>query len=473
MSVVYNPEPIAEQFILDDRKQTFILGPVGSAKTTAILFKIVHRAQQQAPSPLDGIRRTRWVIVRNTGTQLKDTTIKSWLTWFPAGMAGQWVGGFGNTFLLKFGDVEAEVLFRPLDGPDDVRRVLSLEVTGAILDEFVEIPQQIVEALDGRCGRYPSAKDGGATWWGMWGASNPGNEDSWWHDWLYEAWTDDHDGALKKKKLGYYQQPSGFSPHAENVSNLPGGPGYYQELAVGKDDNWVKQFIEVQWGYSLKGKPVYRAFNPDIHVATRPLIYNPYLPLVMGFDAGLTPAATFGQQDPHGRLLVLAELTSENMGARRFARDKIIPMLNMRFPKAQLLVAADPAVSQRAQTDERSVRQVLEQELGVRVRPASSNTLADRLDAVGDFLCRLTDAGPAMLIDPSCSDLIRGYKSGYRYAVSNKGQTADSPEKNSFSHVHDANQYMCMEFRGGQIRDARRRKAATVGFGQQNNSYVY
>ena len=473
MSVNYSPEPIAEQFILDDRKQTFILGPVGSAKTTAILFKIVHRSQLQAPSPIDGIRRTRWVIVRNTGTQLKDTTIKSWLTWFPAGMAGNWVGGFGNTFLLKFGDVEAEVLFRPLDGPDDVRRVLSLEVTGAILDEFVEIPQQIVEALDGRCGRYPSAKDGGATWWGMWGASNPGNEDSWWHDWLYQPWGGDHDGKLKARKLGYYQQPSGFSPHAENVDNLPGGQGYYQELAIGKDENWIKQFIEVQWGYSLKGKPVYKAFNPELHVANRPLIYNPYLPLVMGFDAGLTPAATFGQQDPHGRLLVLRELTSENMGARRFARDKVLPLLRTTFPGCQLLVAADPAVNQRAQTDEKSVRQILEQELGVKVRPASSNTLADRLDAVSDFLCRLTDSGPALIIDPSCTDLVRGFKSGYRYAVSNKGQTADAPEKNSFSHVHDACQYMCMEFRTGQARDARRRVAASVGFQRQNNPYVY
>jgi len=475
MSITYAPEPVAEQFILDDRKQTFIVGPVGSAKTTAILFKIVHRAKLQAPSPHDGIRRTRWVVVRNTGTQLKDTTIKSWLTWFPAGAAGHWVGGFGNTFLLRFGDVEAEVLFRPLDSPEDVQRVLSLEVTGAILDEFVEIPQAIVEALDGRCGRYPSAKDGGATWWGMWGASNPGNEDSWWYDWLYSPWENDPQGTKKNRVFGYYQQPSGFSPHAENLTNLPGGRDYYTNLADGKSEAWIKQFIEVQWGYSLKGKPVYRAFKPEYHVSTRPLMYNPHLPLVMGFDAGLTPAATFGQIDPHGRVLVLRELTSENMGARRFARDKIKPMLAMHFPQCRLLIAADPATTQRAQTDEQSVRQILEKELGVRVRPASSNTLADRLDAVNEFLCRLTDEGPAMLIDPSCTTLIRGFKSGYRYAVSTKGQTADSPEKNMFSHVHDACQYMCMEFKSGDARDARRRRAAAVGFGHnvQRNSYVW
>ncbi len=471
MTINYTPEPIAEQFILDDRKLTYIVGPVGSAKTTASLMKIVHRAQLQAPSPVDGIRYTKWVVIRNTGQQLKDTTIKSFLTWFPEGQAGNWQGGYGNTFVMRFADVHCEILFRPLDSPQDVQRVLSLEVTGAVFDEFTEIPQEIVEAVEGRLGRYPSKVHGGATWHGMWGATNPGNEDNWWYDFLYSPWPDDPDGSVKARKLGFYEQPSGFSPRAENLANLPND--YYKSLAEGKSDAWIKQFIEVRWGFSLKGKPVYRSFNPDIHVAARPLIYNPHLPLIMGFDAGLTPAATFGQLDPHGRLLVLAELTSENMGAKRFANEKVKPLLRTRFPGVQLVIAADPATSQRAQTDESSVRRVLEEELGVRVYPARSNTLADRLGAVEHYLCRLTDAGPALLLDPSCTTLARGFKSGYRYPVNNKGQQGDSPEKNSYSHVHDACQYMCMEAQGGEVRDARRRKAASVGFHRSVNPYVY
>lgn len=472
MSVNYTPDPIAEQFILDDREFTYIVGPVGSAKTTAILFKIIHRAKLQEPSPVDGIRHTRWVIVRNTLPQLMDTTLKSWYTWFPNGVAGNWVSGT-KTFWMRFDDVEIEVMFRPLDTPEDVRRVLSLEVTGAILDEFVEIPKEIVEALSGRCGRYPSKKDGGATWWGMWGATNPGNEDNWWYDWLYSEWEEDFNNEGKNRKLGYYQQPSGFSPNAENVHNLPGGADYYKNLAVGRSPEWVKQFIEVQWGFSLKGKPVYRAFNPTIHVATRSLIYNPHSPLIVGFDAGLTPSAIFGQLAPDGRLLVLSELVSENMGAKRFCNDKIKPHLAMKYPKPLLQFAADPATNQRAQTDEATVRSVIEKELGIRVYPTNSNALSDRLGAVEDFMCRLTDNGPGLLIDPSCTQLIRGFKSGYRYAVSNKGQVADTPEKNQFSHPHDALQYLCQEARGGAVRDARRRVAATVGFRPTNNPYVY
>lgn len=473
-SITYTPSPTCEQFLLDERPQTFIVGPVGSGKTTAILFKIVTRAMAQAPSPRDGIRRTRWVIVRNTLQQLMDTTLKSWLQWFPDGEAGQWVSG-SKTFWLRFGDVEAEVLFRPLDTPDDVRRVLSLEVTGAILDEFVEIPREIVDAVEGRCGRYPAAIDGGPTWWGMWGATNPGNEDNWWFDYLYSPWEDDFNNQAKEAKLGYYEQPSGFSPHAENLDMLPGKAGYYKNLSVGKTEAWIKQFIEVQWGYSLKGKPVYRTFDPNIHVAKRPLLYNPYLPLIIGFDPGFVwSAAVLGQPDPHGRLLVLEEVIGHQMGARRFCSEKLRPTLAMRYPNPQLLIIGDPAGQASSMTDEKSVFKILREEMGVPVRPAPSNLLEPRLQAVEDYLSRLTDHGAALLLDPErCPTLIRGFKSGYRYAVNNKGAQADKPEKNEYSHPHDAMQYLCMAAKGEQARDARRRSASAIGFHNPSNPYVY
>ena len=471
-NIEYTPPPTVSEFIESEQFYNFIIGPVGSAKTTGILFKIVYHATRQRPSPVDSIRRSRWVVVRNTLPQLKDTTINSFMTWFKHGEAGRWISST-NTFVFKFGDVEAEVLFRPLDTPDDVSRVLSLEVTGAILDEFVEIPKEVVEALSGRCGRYPSAKDGGPTWWGMWGASNPGNEDIWWHKWLYDDWEGDVDGSEKRNTLAYFEQPSGFSDDAENIDNLPGNRGYYENLAKGKSAQWVKQFIEVRWGYSLRGKPVYNAFSPDVHVAKKTLIYNPRLPVYMGFDAGLTPASAFGQLDPHGRLLLLGELVSDNMGARRFCREMIVPYIARRFPGCELIVAADPAVNQRAQTDERSVAQVLREELQVPVKPAFSNTLVDRLGAVDDYLTRLVDGVPAFLIDPNeCRVIIRGFTSGYRYPVSNKGIKGDSPEKNAYSHPHDAVQYLCMATKT-EVSRAARLKSVSHMMRPVSNPYVF
>jgi hypothetical protein len=45
------------------------------------------------------------------------------------------------------------------------------------------------------------------------------------------------------------------------------------------------------------------------------------------------------------------------------------------------------------------------------------------------------------LIDPRCSMLIKGFRSGYRYRVKKSGEMEDKPDKNEFSHIHDALQY--------------------------------
>lgn len=479
MSIDYTPTPTGAALIQSLKKYSFVVGPVGSSKTTACLFKILYHAKRQRRNPADGIRYTRFVVVRSTNRQLFDTTLKSFFSWFPPGVAGEWQAT-QKTFIFRFDDVYCEVLFRPLESPADVSNVLSLELTGAMIDEFVEIPREILDAVESRTGRYPDKKLGGNSWKGVWGASNPGTQDSWWYDWLYEVWPDSDDGvdgaAMQEENLNFFEQPSGFSPDAENLENLPpyraGDNTYYRELAKGKTDSWVKQFIEVQWGYSQRGKPVYKAFNRELHVAKQPLKYNPHLPIIMGFDAGLTPAAVFAQQDSFGRVLILAELVSENMGAQRFCREKVKPLIARLFPGCKMTVVADPATKQRAQTDEKTVAAVLEKELGVKVQPASSNTLAARLGAVDGFLTLLTEAGPALLIDPSCKNAITGFTAGYRFAINAKGVAADAPEKNNHSHLADAIQYMALGFADGAAREARARKHTHHAV-QSRNTYVY
>lgn len=442
----YTPSPTVSRFIQSEKFYNWIVGPLGSGKSVGALFKILYHAKRQVPSPQDGIRRTRWVVVRNTKPKLKDTTMKSFFSWFTPGVAGKWMTT-DDRFEFRFDDVHAEVIFRPLDTPDDVGRVLSLEVTGVVIDEFIDIPAEIIEALGGRCGRFPAKKDGGASWWGMWGASNPGNEDSWWYDWLYEPWPEtdltrfgnaaaEAAESIKSKDelFAYFEQPSGFSPDAENLENLPGGRQYYFDQAAGKADAWVKQFLEVKWGFSVRGTPVYGLFSENVHVAKAHLQFNPALPLVIGMDAGLTPAAIFGQQDLHGRVLVLAEVTAENMGAKRFCREKILPMLNRRFADAtELMVCLDPAAGQRAQTDEETVQKVVKDQLKIPVVLAHSNLFEPRRDAVDHYLSALTEAGPSYLVDPRCKVLIRGFSTGYRFDINRKGVKDDRPAKNMYS----------------------------------------
>lgn len=449
-TISYTPPPTLKEFIKDHRQgelfYNWIVGPVGSGKTTGIFFKLVRMAKLQKPGP-DGIRRTRAVIVRNTLPQLKDTTLSSWGYWFKDGEAGDW-RETDKKFTLKFDDVECEVMFRPLDTADDVARVLSLEITFAILDEFVQIPRAIVDALSARLGRYPSAIDGGATNWGMWGSSNPDNEDNWWYDYLH---------SKLPENARYFVQPSGFSAEAENIENLPGGTGYYLNQAKGKSEAWIKQFIEAEWGYSIAGQPVVAAFRPDLHVSKKPLIYDPMLPLIGGFDPGLGGSAMiFGQQNLHGQLIVLGELVQSGIGADRFINERLKPYLRRRFPEAELVIAPDPAADNRSSSDEKSVVDVLKKYYAIKIE--KNNRLPLRLDAIDHFASRLTGAGSALMVDEKeCPILVRALKGGWRYVMDVKRDIIKSPEpeKNAYSHPGDAFGYLCRYFHRQTEREMR------------------
>lgn len=474
----YKPAATVKEFILDYRPSElfydWIVGPVGSGKTSGIFFKLVYMASLQKPGP-DGIRRTKAVIVRNTMPQLRDTTLASWFLWFKDGQAGKWLATEKN-FILRFGDVECEVLFRPLDTPDDIGRVLSLDVTFIILDEFVQIPKAIVEALSGRAGRYPSKKDGGATNWGMWGASNPDTEDNWWYEYLNNNHIDvervyvgeaDTTRRARRALMGlpedpagnirFFVQPSGLSDEAENIENLPGGTGYYTNQVRGKSIAWIKQFVECEWGFSIAGTPVLSTFRPALHLSKSPLRYNPLLPLVAGLDPGLAGSAViFGQQDLHSRLLVLGELVQENYGAQRLIRERIKPYVSRRFPGAKLIIAPDPAAANRSQADEKPIVDEFKRHYEVKIE--TNNRFALRLDALDHFCTTLTDVGPAMLIDEqACPILVRALKGGWRYARDTKKDQIKGvdPDKNPYSHPGDASGYLARYFHRQTERELR------------------
>jgi hypothetical protein len=321
-TIAYTPPATVREFIKyyqpGELFRTYIIGPFGSGKTTGNFFKAIFLAGLQVPSPVDGVRYTRVVVVRNTAPQLRDTTIPSFFTWFKDGTAGTWKAT-DRKFTMRYNDVHIEWLFRGLDTADDVKNVLSLETTFVILDEFVEIPREIVDALEARCGRYPSKKDGGASNWGIWGASNPGNEDNWWYHYLEEETqpvASAGQAVLERVNTAYFKQPSGFSVGAENMENLPGESNYYTSLAKDKSPAWIKQYIEVEWGFSVAGLPVVTTFSSELHVAKQALIPNRMLPLIGGFDPGVSGSAMmFGQLDLSGRLCVFAELVQRDLRA--------------------------------------------------------------------------------------------------------------------------------------------------------------
>jgi len=459
----YKPDgEVLKEFMKDDTFFRGIRGPVGSGKSVACCIEVFRRALGQAKSA-DGIRKSRWAIIRNTNPQLRTTTIKTWLDWFPENEWGKFNWSVPYTHRIKKGDIDLEVIFLALDRPEDVKKLLSLEVTGIWINEARELGKSIIDACTMRVGRYPSMREGGPTWTGVIADTNAPEEDHWWPIMSGEVPVPDHIPREQAKMLvkptnwRFYTQPSGmvevkdedgeiedYAPNkvAENVKNML--KSYYPNLVQGKTKSWIDVYVMNRLGTIQDGKPVYAMFVTDTHVAKEEIPVAASLPLYVGIDFGLTPAAVLGQK-VRGRWLIQSEIVAIDMGIVRFA-EVLREELATRFPDCpDVLIFGDPAGDFRAQTDESTPFHIL-RGAGLRAVPAPSNSVDLRLEAVSSQLNKMSEGKPAFLLDRRCSTLIKGFEGGYSYRrmeVSGE-RYADKPDKNMYSHIHDALQYLLL-----------------------------
>jgi hypothetical protein len=418
-----------------------VMGPVGSGKSTAMCMELMRRALAQRAGP-DGVRRTRFAVVRNTYRELEDTTLKTWLDWFGEDLFGPFHRS-SMTHRLRHADAEAEILFRSLDRPGDLKKLLSLELTGAWVNEAREIPKALVDALGDRVERYPAARDGGCTWAGVIMDTNPPDDDHWWYA-LAEVERPAH-WAFFRQPGGLLERGGRFAPNpaAENLANLP--RGYYEKRMAGKSPDHVRVYYCARYGFVGDGRPVYPEFSDAVHVAPEPLAPLPGRTLYVGIDFGLTPAAVFGQRTPSGRWFWLDELVTSSMGAVRFA-ELLARRLNERYAGLETAIFGDPAGSQQSQVDERTPFDIL-RAAGIDARPAPSNDGLLRREAVALPLSRLVDGKPGLVVSPACAVLRKGMAGGYHYRrvpVAGEERYEDKPCKNRFSHVCEAGQYLML-----------------------------
>jgi len=325
-----------------------------------------------------------------------------------------------------------------------------LEVTGVWLNEVRELPKALLDAACSRVGRYPAGRDGGPTWNGIIMDTNPPDDDHWYYDL-----------AEKERPEGYafFRQPGGMQPDggggymvnplAENVKHLPGGYEYYARQIGGKQGEWIKVYIMGQYGSVFDGRPVYEhVWNDAVHVSSEPLSVYRGLPLRLGWDFGLTPACIVGQLSPKGQVRILREFVCDRGGIRQFVTDVVRPVLNNEYAGMPLISTGDPAGMQGAQGDMEITCFGELERLGILSFPASTNDLLPRRQAVITALTRTIDGEPGFLLDPSCTDLRKGFNGGYQFSrvqVSGEERYRDVPNKNRFSHPHDGLQYLMLE----------------------------
>ncbi len=255
-------------------------------------------------------------------------------------------------------------------------------------------------------------------------------------------------------------------------------PGYDAEAirSTMSEAEWRREG-EIDWT-SSSGSPIYPDWSPRYHLAVEPLVYDPSRPLYVGLDVGLCPAAVFVQLNSYGQLLILSELTwAEGSGvgtyefgeaiADHLTEEYAIPT-GQELERMRLSFAGDPAgnappVKVAANAMNRDVRshfQILRDGLDIVIghddedepiyehKPgwgwrilAGEIHIPKRIAVVTARLKLLVHGEPALVVDPRCTTLVKGFGGGYHYPMHSSGRYGYDPEKNVFSHVHDSLQY--------------------------------
>lgn len=466
-AISYDAPPTIAAFMLSQQFIRLIAGPVGSGKTTGCIIELLRRASEQRPAA-DGYRYTRYAVLRQTLQQLKMTVLKDIMQWFH-GFATWKVSE--NTIYVELGDIKCELVLLPLEDPEDQRRLLSMQLSGAWISESIEINSNLVSAIAGRCGRYPGAAMGGCSHAFIIMDTNMPEEGTSWHKLMTEPPPD----------WQIFMQPGGMHPDAENLpyltqteatlalpvdhpDRIAQGRLYYERLARGNSAAWVKRYVHAEFGIDPSGHAVFGAIFFPKNEWGNPWHVVPELQpvfgqtMIIGQDFGRDPCAVLCQVDHQGRLLVLEEIISRHMGLQLHVQTMLRPkLLEKRYSGLPLCVIGDPAGVAKGSILEQTSFDFLKSQ-GFFALPASTNDIDPRLRAVESWLLRAAGTGAGIVLDEQrCPMLIRGLRMGYRFEnvrstlESVQGETKPKPLKNEYSHVVDALQYACLAADAGAL----------------------
>lgn len=470
------PGPVAEAAYYDDRVVVGLNGPVGSGKTTTMLKSRMRRAMAMPRSAIDGKRRYKLLVIRQTYRHLWSTTIPDFLSVYPKHL-GDWTGGRGGpvTFTMEFDDAHGRIEFIAefMAFGDDVQAAMrGYQATDIWLHEMDTNPEDVMANAITRISRhpgqahfegYPDAMKSYGQIVGDFNAPEPDN-------WVVRLFGIEVDGMASATpdpaRVGFHRQPGYGEPGCENLANLP--EAYYPnmvaiETARGRSDS-VDRLVRNKVVHTRAGEPVFkREWNRQIHVSPTPLAAWPGVPLVIGLDQGFKGAAVIGQRLVEGtgvfrrvRWRILAELhfPEERLLARPFGERLAALLEGPRLAGLRIEAAWGDMAGEHGSSlgaDENATWNLLVgRAAGFRVRPQrlGTNRITPRLEAVRAALEAPVRAGePGIVIDPGCRFLIAGFEARYVWTdeVNANGDKRKVPDKSlTEANVMDALQYLLL-----------------------------
>lgn len=475
-SLNYHPAgPVASKFHRSEAFVKGIRGPVGSGKSGACVVEMLRLALQQKPDVF-GQRRSLWVAIRNTYPELKSTTLRTFHEWVPEELCKKKDDSpITREFKIKLRDgttLRMEVWFISCDRPSDIGKLKSINATGIWLNEASELSKTVLDMATTRIARFPAKKDGGATHPVLMMDTNSMDDDHWWYhmdqnrdnkmlEGIAEAMAE---LGIHRPLIEFFEQPPSLlqvngalipNPDCENMINQSLGAAYWLQMCAGKTQEWIDMYVLNKYGRVIDGIPVYKGeWNQHFHGHRRKLQAIRGLPIGIGMDFGLSPAAVPAQLSPEGQMLCLGEVVAmeRSMGLEQFIRDALRPYLINKFgANQQFYVVGDPSGSNREQSNMGHCFKILEA-ANLEAREGLSNKFYPRREAIATFLRGQTRGEPNILFDEDCKMLVAGYAGRYHYrrvqVTGDDSRYQNEPYKNKWSHPCEAGQYIAMEFVG-------------------------
>lgn len=454
-----------EKFHADDKSIVkLMLGAFGSGKSTACIHDIILHTYYHHPKMHDGVRRARWLVIRNTMAELESTTLMTWDTWF--GQLGKVIMRKKPLLTRKHyyrddkGDVELEIIFIGLDRPEDKKKLESLETTGAYLNEMQHIPRAIFEHLGGRIGRFPRKEDLVGKPKKVIGAdTNPPDQDHW-------IFTDFEENPIEGNTI--FHQPPGLIKNedgewidnsgSDNHKHL--SDSYYFDMAriAHFREEYIKVYCRGEYGIVIPGKPVYPEYNDDLH-SVNDIAILPNLPILMQWDFGTTPCCLLSQFTESGQKRNFKEFCTMKSSVYSLARDIVKPWIDLNLKGFEIISVGDPSGVAHGQGFGIGVYAILQKIFGFDSQPAKTNDISPRIEAVRELLGRITYEGqPAYILSRQGCPILRKAMSGKycykRIQLIGEEVYRDIPAKtHPHSDIADADQYGTMECLGDGIRE--------------------
>ena len=449
-----------------------IIGAYGSGKSSAGLRKIVQSAVMM-PVCDDGLRKGRFIIVRNTSGELETTTMRTFRHWMYGLPIPYQRKKPVHTFIYDFYTDDKvrnviEFIFLALDRPQDIDKLQSLEISGAFVDELQHIPSEIMNTILDRMPRYPAKREYTQLFYDTFKKELKGMEQEE-KDVLYEEWQPfgkiflavtnppklDHYIRVKIEEVEnhpikvYHQPPAllkvkdkwEINPQADNLKNV--GRDYYMAM-ISRGEEYVKVYACGQYGVALDGKFVYQNYDDDRHsVETLPLIFNE--PVYIYVDYGSFPAVLLCQvyKDQYR---AVKEFCGSNMTVKELFSASVKPFLNKYCQGMSIApIKGDPADTDHGSEQLRDI--------GFDVESAVTNKLEPRISSVRNALNEFYNKQPRILISrQGCPKLREGFLGEYYYKrlkVIGEDRHQEMPYKSHpYSDLQDCFQYFITDFIG-------------------------